>query len=232
MYTGIAGFMAPYKIKLNNGDGTYTDTAEHTFPDAAGIVHISDFNGDSFPDLVYTMVIPEDPWWNNLYFVYNQHDSTFSEPQIMEFGIWDSSTVNSSDLDDNNTSDLVYAGYHVGTSTRMSILFNDGNGNFLDGPVSENEDSTLEPGRAIDVFPNPCHDYVCFKAGKTESAQVSIKIYNLKGQLLNALCVPARDQVVWDLKDRYGKRVESGLYLYRVYESGRHTGTNKLIVIK
>nr|MBP7206195.1 T9SS type A sorting domain-containing protein [Candidatus Cloacimonadota bacterium] len=86
-------------------------------------------------------------------------------------------------------------------------------------------------GRVIDVFPNPCQNYVCFKAGKTESAQVSIKIYNLKGQLINTLYVPARDQVVWDLKDRHGKRVESGLYLYRIYESGRHTGTNKLIVI-
>jgi len=232
MYTGIAGFSAPYKIKLNNGDGTYTDSDEYSFPDAACIVHISDFNGDVFPDLVYTMVIPEDPWWNNLYLVYNQHDSTFSEPLIMEFGIWDSSIVSSSDLDGNNTLDLVYAGYHVGTSTRMSILFNDGNGNFLDEPASENEDFASVPGRVIDVFPNPCQNHVCFKTGKTDSAQVSIKIYNLKGQLINTLSVPARDQVVWDLKDRHGKRVESGLYLYRVYESGRHTGTNKLIVIR
>ena len=231
-YTGIAGFWAPYKIKLNNGDGTYTDSEEYSFPDAACIVHISDFNGDVFPDLVYTMVIPEDPWWRNLYLVYNQHDSTFSEPLIMEFGIWDSSTVSSSDLDDNNTLDLAYAGYHVGTSTRMSVLFNDGNGNFLDGPVSVNEDIMSSDSFIVNAFPNPCKGYVCFETNNHNSAPTSIKIYNLKGQFIKSVSVAKGYEAFWDLNDRNGETIESGIYLYQVYEGERLLGANKLIVIK
>jgi len=114
----------------------------------------------------------------------------------------------------------------------MSILFNDGNGNFLDGPVSANEDIVSEAGCVIDVYPNPCRDYVSFKTGETDTEELSINIFNIRGQLIDTLSASSGDQPIWNLKDRNGKRVESGIYLLRVYEQGNYIGSRKLMVIK
>ncbi len=231
-YTGFAGFPAPYKIKLNNGDGSYTDSEEYTFPDAANIVNISDFNGDGYPDLVYLMLIPEDPWWRNLYFVYNQQDCTFSEPQIMEFGVWDNTFVKGEYLDDNNTIDLICGDYFIGRGTKISILFNDGNGNFGDNPVSVNEDIITPESCLVKAFPNPCKSFVSFEANISTLHQIDVKIYNLKGQLIKTLNIPSGSKVLWDLSDRHGKGVGSGLYLYKVYEGDHLIDTDKLIIYK
>jgi len=232
MYTGIAGFLAPYKIKLNNGDGTYTDSGEFTFPDAAYVINLSDFNGDGYQDIIYLMMILEAPWVNSLYLVYNQHDGSFGDLNVLEFGNCYSSSVQGAYLDGDNTLDLVFAGYHVGAGTRMSVLFNDGNGNFLDGPVSANEDHVSEPCRVIDVYPNPCRDYVSFKTGEPGTEELSIDIFNIRGQLIDTLTTPSGDQLGWDLKDRSGARVNSGIYLLRVFEKGSYKGSRKLMVIK
>jgi hypothetical protein len=86
-----------------------------------------------------------------------------------------------------------------------------------------------------------------FRSG-TERVSVTIRIYNVLQQLVAvARAVDRPDRVAatvdgleytepgryvayWDGLDRYGRRVPSGIYYYRIYVDGRPTGVGKLLV--
>lgn len=71
------------------------------------------------------------------------------------------------------------------------------------------------------------------------NAKISVKIYNTLGQeiatLVNKRESAGKHTIQWNGKDRYGKAVTSGVYLYRieaVSEKGRFTETKKMVYLK
>ncbi len=63
----------------------------------------------------------------------------------------------------------------------------------------------------------------------------SLKIYNIRGQLVRTLIEdelsPGKHEVIWDGKDERGKKVTSGVYLYRLKTPKSQT-TRKMILLK
>jgi hypothetical protein len=59
---------------------------------------------------------------------------------------------------------------------------------------------------------------------------MDVKIYNLKGQMIKTLNILNGSKVLWDLTDRNGKGVGSGLYLYKVYEGDNLKNIDKLLI--
>jgi len=84
-------------------------------------------------------------------------------------------------------------------------------------------------------YPNPFNPQTTIRYTLTEPAEVSLAVYNLKGQLVRELEAGAKTagehSAVWNGLDQSGKPVGSGIYLYRL-ESGDYNKTLKMILMK
>jgi FlgD Ig-like domain len=68
----------------------------------------------------------------------------------------------------------------------------------------------------------------------SEAGNVSIEIYNIRGQKVRTLTShfnQGQNSIIWNGKDNNGKSLSSGMYFYKL-KSGRFTMTKKMILMK
>jgi len=85
------------------------------------------------------------------------------------------------------------------------------------------------------AVPNPSKGYLAISYDLPVTSQVSLKVYNLSGQLVRTL-VSGKEQAgfkraAWDGRSDKGARVASGVYFYRL-EAGSFTATKKMVVVR
>ncbi len=85
------------------------------------------------------------------------------------------------------------------------------------------------------AFPNPFNPSTTLSFSVKETAEVSLDIFNQKGQkvrsLLNSTMSPGEHQIIWNGNDDNGRQVSSGLYFFRM-KSGTYSSTRKMIMMK
>ncbi len=84
-------------------------------------------------------------------------------------------------------------------------------------------------------YPNPFNPVTTIAYSLPEESQISILIYNIKGQKVKTLATgtqPAGDyNVTWDGKDESGKDVTSGIYFYKLRTDNKEL-TRKMLLLK
>ncbi len=84
-------------------------------------------------------------------------------------------------------------------------------------------------------YPNPFNPTTTIKYGLKEQVKVSLKIYNILGQVVKTLVsgnqTAGYKQVVWDGTNEFGAKVASGVYIYRI-EAGNFVKSQKMILMK
>ena len=84
-------------------------------------------------------------------------------------------------------------------------------------------------------YPNPFNPSTTISFALPKASEVTIAIYNLRGQLVRTLVsqpyAAGRHKVVWDGKDVDDVRVASGVYVYRL-EAKDFVATKKLTLMK
>ncbi|MBN2017726.1 MAG: T9SS type A sorting domain-containing protein [Candidatus Cloacimonetes bacterium] len=82
--------------------------------------------------------------------------------------------------------------------------------------------------------PNPVVSSTRIAFNLTETAQVDLSVYNLKGQLVKKLYsrVTSKHTVMWYGKDESGNELENGVYFYRLSINGKIYETRKLILLR
>lgn len=128
-------------------------------------------------------------------------------------------------------------------SVEVSICDTEGN---LAGVKTIHEQSPALPqGYSLsENYPNPFNPVTRIqysvgsrqiKAAYNPSQHVSIKVYNIMGQLVRTLVdedkLPGSYQVVWDGKDQGGEEVASGIYFCRL-KSEEYVETKKMILLR
>lgn len=95
-------------------------------------------------------------------------------------------------------------------------------------PVA-NDDETL-PGITLklSVYPNPAKDALFYELQGAKKPY-QLKVYNLKGQLVNEFSTLPETKTAWNILDKNGKRVGSGIYFLTAEANGKHF--NKKICI-
>lgn len=103
---------------------------------------------------------------------------------------------------------------------------------------SSSADDSLNPEIPLALYqnqPNPFNPNTVIVFSLPETSAASVKIFNLKGQLVNILCEGTFEQgthrIPWNGKDQRGKPVGSGLYMYRL-ETSNKTLTRKMVLSK
>ncbi|MDA3812758.1 MAG: M14 family zinc carboxypeptidase [Candidatus Cloacimonetes bacterium] len=103
--------------------------------------------------------------------------------------------------------------------------------------VQTNVDESIVPVKTelTGNYPNPFNPTTTISFSTKEAGQVSLNIYNMKGQLVKTLVnehlEAAYHDVVWDGKDNSNKPISSGIYFYKM-RSNNYTATKKMILMK
>ena len=85
-------------------------------------------------------------------------------------------------------------------------------------------------------YPNPFNPETTIAFNLAKNDNVSLKVYNLKGQLVRSLIgdeylEKGRHEVVWDGKDNSSKSVGTGMYFYKLEAKDTST-TKKMLLLK
>ena len=86
-------------------------------------------------------------------------------------------------------------------------------------------------------FPNPFNPDTTIKYDLAESADVTLQIYNVLGQVVRTLVASeaqnaGRYQIRWNGMDDRGVSVSSGVYFYRISAEGKFQQVQKLMLLK
>ncbi|MFC2084820.1 T9SS type A sorting domain-containing protein [Bacteroidota bacterium] len=84
-------------------------------------------------------------------------------------------------------------------------------------------------------YPNPFNPSTTIRYSLPQASFVTVKIYNMLGQLVKSLISgdlsAGVHEVQWNGDDRYGMKVSSGTYIYRVV-AGDKVATKKMVLLK
>lgn len=103
--------------------------------------------------------------------------------------------------------------------------------------VVDNDDPSVSPmiTKLEANYPNPFNPETTIRFSTKEAGIVSLKVYNLRGQLVRNLVssnLPAgKHSIVWNGLDNNGNSVSSGVYLYRM-DSANYSKTLRMILMK
>ncbi len=141
--------------------------------------------------------------------------------------------------------DVDYIGSEIPLETRnIYVIANErSEGAFLtsrlldDLDVLGNNETTVPANQTILVgnYPNPFNPTTTVRFALKEKANVTLKVYNIKGQLVKTLTNGKMEagvhEIVWDGKDDNNHSVGSGVYMFRMVTPD-YEKTNKALLLK
>ena len=84
-------------------------------------------------------------------------------------------------------------------------------------------------------YPNPFNPRTTIRYNLPRASHVLLSIYNILGQeiatLVNAKQIPGEKSVVWDSRDRFGRGVSSGIYIYQI-QAGDYSKSRKMVLLR
>jgi hypothetical protein len=93
---------------------------------------------------------------------------------------------------------------------------------------------TIKPH--ITNYPNPFNPKTTIVFNLAQDGEVQLEIYNIKGQKINSLVneqfLRGEHSIVWDGEDASGKKVGTGLYLYKLKINGKTEVVKKCLLLK
>lgn len=186
----------------------------------------SDLNNDSLPDLISSSVN------NGVCLLYNEGGYQLSDPVFISVPLVGYDFVNacSADLDKNGYNDLII------TQTNahfINLLFNDGNGNFIENPLTKIENPNSNNKNPMICYPNPFEKEITFVITTYESEKTEIIVYDLQGNLMRCLTHKLQKgghfKIKWDGFDAVGKPCKPGPLVAYLKVNGKVRQSVKLI---
>ncbi|HDY75679.1 MAG TPA: T9SS type A sorting domain-containing protein, partial [Candidatus Marinimicrobia bacterium] len=176
----------------NLGNNNFFEHDEIDFQPSASDFSVSDMNNDSLSDLVVTSHFPDTTGTGiadtigGIYILYNEGNYQFSEPQFVPLENFGESIRKSccADFDGNGYNDIATIRYLYVTIPNLDILFNDGNGNFQQNPVTGIKPYDEKTQNPIVCYPNPFTSQLSIEINTSTSQNEIIEIYDIEGKLV------------------------------------------------
>jgi hypothetical protein len=119
-----------------------------------------------------------------------------------------------------------------GFSALSGLSFFPGIISSVNDDISEINPNTYE---LFQNYPNPFNPTTTISYYLPTKDKVVLTIYNILGEeilkLVNNDETPGAKSVVWNGKDRFGRQVSTGVYIYRL-EAGDYVRSKKMILLK
>jgi hypothetical protein len=226
-----------YRITFieNLGNENFNILPFYTFQPVCFGLAVSDFNNDSLPDiLLHTQDMQHLLIFNNKGFF------ELSEPHLIPMADYGESNRSSdcADFDGNGHNDIAtIRSWGVPLPANLNILFNDGNGNFVENPITNipTPNSELQTPN-LTCYPNPMKNGTNFNIEIKETASVELTIYNLQGKPINNLVNKKLEggihKIKWDGFDNGDKPCKPGSMVAYLKVNGEVRKSIKLIKLK
>lgn len=212
------------QVRMNNGDGTFTDAVTYpTLPLPFSTV-VTDFDNDGHVDLAVTCHV-----YDTVSILRGLGDGTFADDSKYAVGVGPL-LLESSDFDGDGDSDLavVNAG-----SNNVQILQN----TLIVLDVDDNNQSDEIPAdfQLRQNYPNPFNPSTRIEFSLPQQSHAEITIYNIGGQavrhLVNAELSSGTHTIEWNSTDDSGKPVATGIYLCRL-KAGDKVSVKKMTLVR
>lgn len=219
----------------NKGDEIFDTINTFELANGCSDFLFEDFNRDGLQDILFSPSIGQ----RKLMIFYNEGNFIFSEPEevVIEYNGEASKYVTIGDMDGNLYSDIVIARMSANTvyvPANVEILFNDGNGNFVDYPLNTDENILSENNIGFINYPNPFTISTTFEFDIYESSQVELSVYDLSGRLidniLNEKLNTGTHKVKWDGQNNASQACKPGPYIAYLRVNGQVLQSIKLII--
>ena len=188
----------------------------------------ADLDNDNLPELIF--VADDD---SGLYIFHNKGDFQVEFDQLLPIENYGSmlNRIDCADFDQNGFIDIVGVIYsHTQKPANLYVLFNDGQGNFVENPVLIKEKS-LSNKKQTSCYPNPFSSTTQIWYKLDQDSKVEIKVYNHIGQLVKTYTEGSQSKgshhINFDAKD-----LTSGMYFYSITVDGQLTDSKKMTLIK
>lgn len=159
-------------------------------------------------------------------------------------GIESYNIYSSGELIEENVMESPYIDLNVPTGTYIYNVTAVYDGGWESDPSIETEyvyhttgDNILKPTvtELVGNYPNPFNPVTTIGYSIKNAGNVTLEVYNLKGQLVKTLVnkhlEAAFHDVVWNGKDNNNKIISSGIYFYKM-KAGKYVNTKKMILMK
>jgi hypothetical protein len=102
-------------------------------------------------------------------------------------------------------------------------------------PIGHDEAPVADRFVLFQNYPNPFNPATTIRYTVPKTTRVTLRIYNLLGQeirtLINTPQLPGEHSVTWNGADNSGRKVSSGIYIYRI-EAGDYRESRKMVILR
>jgi len=141
-------------------------------------------------------------------------------------------------IDDN--SNCYVTGYFAGTTIFGSYsLTSSGNWDIFVAKLGNNtsvENEMIPTKMELSNYPNPFNPTTIIEFSIQNNSNIELSIHNIKGQKIKSLLSDqmsvGEHSIVWNGEDASGKKVSSGVYLYKLKVNGKTEAVKKCLLLK
>ena len=219
----------------NLGNNSFDTVSNFNIDKGCSGFFIADFNNDSLPDVLFSH--HEYPGGYLLYS--NQGGFQFGEPDTINLCYSGEARrfMYCADMDGNGFNDIITSKqvFDISyTSSILEILFNDGQGNFIENPLSIKGESFDKKTSKLINYPNPFKTGTTFEFTINETTHIELSVFNLQGQLVKSLTNKTmkggKHQIKWGGLNNAGQACKPGPYIAYLKVDGSFTGAIKIII--
>ncbi len=204
-------------INENQGNNMFYSHEEFYFQPSSYKFSVTDFNNDSLADILFQL---SDHSGYIIY--YNQGNFQLADSQFVALPPSNPQEARRNsycaDMDGNGYNDIITVKTsHAPLSDNLSVLFNDGNGNFVENPVTRIPQIEITLLQKLICYPNPFTSETTIEFTLKETSQVELTIYDIQGNEIRSLVnnsMNAGDNniIKWDGLDAGLKQCKPGVF--------------------
>ncbi|MCK9401004.1 MAG: VCBS repeat-containing protein [Bacteroidales bacterium] len=218
----------------NKGNNIFDTLEEFYFQPMSSRFFVTDFNNNSLQDILFQL---SDKSGYIIY--YNQGDFQLADSQFVALPPsnpqegWRNGYC--ADMDGNGYNDIITVKtLYAYLPDNLEILFNDGNGNFVEDPITIIKNPEPESQNPLSCYPNPFTTETTFQFTIEQTALAELSVYDLRGSLIISLTNKIRkggqlNTIKWDGLDAGGKPNKPGPYIAYLKVNGKVRQSVKLI---
>ena len=201
----------------NTGNNSFVLHQQQTMEGTTGGFLVYDIDKDSLGDYMSYMEYA-------LLIFYNKGDFILQYPDTVPISFMAYGAHLAKDLDNNQFEDLIFLIFDV-----LHILFNDGNGNFVEDPITTIINPHEEEQLIFSVFPNPIHSQATISFNLKTPSVISINLYNTQGRLIKNLHDNYRYSK-GEHKLKFNPQLKPGIYILEITLDNIQSQCMKIII--
>jgi len=217
----------------NHGNNLFDTIDEFYFQPMSDRFFVTDFDNDNLQDILFQLS-------NKTGFIiyYNQGNFQLGDSQFVALPpsnpeeAWRDCC--SADIDGNSYTDIITVKtLNVLLPDNLSILFNDGMGNFLEEPLTNIDFQNNNTEISMHCYPNPFVTDITFEINERASNNSELYIYSIQGNFITCLTNNTKEGgqniIKWDGFDTVGKPCKPGPLVAYLKVNGKVRQSIKLI---